>query len=341
MKPEEARFRHALDSADPSIRFYLMYGPDEAGSRALADRLGAAVGPDAERIDLTSSALKSDPARLADEAAAISLFGGKNWIRLDPATDDAVEAVQALLEAPAAGNPVAAIAGALRKDSKLVKLVQSSPAALAHLSYVPEGRNAATLVSEIGRELGLQIRNDVAGRIAAACNGDRALISRELEKMALYVDAAPDRPKPLEHEALEAVGAAMEEGDLSKLANAVFSGQPQHADDELARLASEGIEDIPVIRALARRALQLAQLRGQMAEGESIDRVMETAGRAIFWKEKPIIQGQLTRWTPDGLATALTRLAEAERQVKSPGYPGSALVEEEIMAITRFAARRR
>lgn len=341
MKPEEARLRRALDSADPGIRLYLLYGPDEAGSHALADRLGAALGADAERIDLTSAQLKGDPALLADEAAAIGMFGGRRWIRLDPATDDAAEAVQALLEAPAAGNPVAAIGGTLRKDSKLVKLIQASPAALSLQSYVPEGRNAAALAVEVGRELGLQIRGDVANRIATACNGDRALIGRELEKMALYLDAAPDRPKPLEQDALDALGAAMEEGDLSKLANAVFSGQPQQADAELARLANEGIEDIPVIRALSRRALQLAQLRAQMAEGESIDRVMETAGKAIFWKERDVIRGELQRWTPDGLATAITRLAEAERQVKSPGYVGGALVEEEVLAISRFASRRR
>jgi len=341
MKPDEARLRRALDSADPGVRFYLLYGPDEAGSRALADRLGVALGADAERIDLTSAQLKADPALLADEAAAIGMFGGRRWIRLDPATDDAAEAVQALLEAPAAGNPVAAIGGALRKDSKLVKLIQASPAALSLQSYVPEGRNAAALAVEVGRELGLQIRGDVANRVAAACNGDRALISRELEKMALYLDAALDRPKPLEQDALDALGAAMEEGDLSKLANAVFSGQPQQADAELARLANEGIEDIPVIRALSRRALQLAQLRAQMAEGESIDRVMETAGKAIFWKERDVIRGELQRWTPDALATAITRLAEAERQVKSPGYIGGALVEEEVLAISRFASRRR
>ena len=69
MKPDEARLRRALDSADPDIRFYLLYGPDEAGSRALADRLSAAVGADAERVDLTSAAVKADPARLTDEAA--------------------------------------------------------------------------------------------------------------------------------------------------------------------------------------------------------------------------------------------------------------------------------
>jgi DNA polymerase III subunit delta len=341
VKPAEATLRRALDSADPGVRFYLLYGPDEAGSRALAARLGSAMGADAERIDLTSAQLKGDPARLADEAAAISLFGGRRWIRLDPASDDAAEAIDALLQAAAAGNPVAAIAGALRKDAKLVKLAEASPHALVHASYLPEARDAGPLVAELGRELGLQIAPDVAGRIFAAGNADRSLIARELEKYALFLDAAPERLRPLTHDALDALGAATEEGDLSALANAVFSGDPGKAGAELARLGSEGLEGVPVLRALGRRAHQLVQLRAAMAQGESIDRVMQTAGKAIFWKEQPIVRAQLQRWTPDALATALGRMGEAERQVKASGYPGHALVEEEVLAIARHAARRR
>ncbi|UAK24328.1 DNA polymerase III subunit delta [Sphingomonas nostoxanthinifaciens] len=341
MKPAEAALLRALDGADPAIRLYLLHGPDEAGSRALAARLGKALGADAERIDLTSAMLKADPARLADEAAAIGLFGGRRWIRLDPAADDACDAIAALLEAPAAGNPVAAIGGTLRKDARLLKLVQASGAALAHASYLPEGRDADALVTEMARALGLQARPDVARRLASATGGDRAIIGQELEKLALYLDAAPERPHPLEHDALDALGAATEEGDLSRLTRAVFSGEPQAVDEELARLASEGVEGITVLRALSRRALQLAQLRAQMAAGDSVEHVMQTAGRAIFWKEQAQIRAELMRWTPEGLATAIGRLAEAERQVKSPGYPGHALVEQELLAISRFAARRR
>ncbi len=341
MKPAEAALRRALDSADPSIRLYLLHGPDEAASRALAARLGTALGTDAERVDLSSQALKGDPARLADEAAAISLFGGKRWILIEPVTDDSTDAIRALLEAQAAGNPVAAIAGALRKDSKLLKLVQGSKAALTHASYLPEGRDADQLVMQMGRELGLQLRADVARRLATATGGDRALIGQELEKLALYLDAAPDRLRQVEQEALDALGAATEEGDLSRLSHAVFAGNPAQTDAELARLAGEGIEGITVIRALGRRALQLAQLRGAMAQGEGIDRVMETAGRAIFWKERDQIVQELQRWTPDRLATAVQRLAEAERQVKASGYPGHALVEEELLTIARAAERRR
>ena len=341
MKPAEAALRRALDAADPAIRLYLLHGPDEAGSRALAARLGPALGAEAERIDLTSQMLKGDPARLADEAAAISLFGGARWIRLDPATDDALDAVTALLEAPAAGNPVAAIAGTLRKDAKLLKLVAGSKAAIAHASYAPEGRDAEQLVTAIARELGLQMRGEVARRIANATGGDRALIGQELEKLALYLDAAPDRMASVEPDALDALGTASEEGDLSRLAHAVFGGQPLRADEELARLACEGIEGVTVLRALGRRALQLAQLRAQVAQGDSVERVMETAGKAIFWKERDQIADELARWTPDRLATAIGRLGEAERQVKAPGYPGHALVEEDLLAIARVAARRR
>lgn len=335
------RIRRALDTADPAIRLFLLHGPDEAASRALADRMGAALGPDAERVDLSAALLKGDPARLADEAAAISLFGGRRWIRIEPAGDDALASIEALLEAPAAGNPVVAVAGALRKDARLLKLVQAAPAAMAHVSYLPEGQDADALAIGLARELGLQLRPDVARRLATATGGDRALLARELEKFALYLDAAPEHPKPLEHETLEALGAASEEGDLTRLTQAVFGGDPHASDAELTRLASEGIEGIGVLRALSRRALQLAGLRAQMAGGESVDRVMQTAGKAIFWKEQDATRQALARWTPEALATALSRLGEAERQVKAPGYVGHALVEEEVLAIARFAARRR
>ena len=341
MKPAEARLVRALDAADPAIRLYLLHGPDEAGARALAARLGKALGADAERIDLASATLRADPARLADEAAALPMFGGPRWIRIDPIADEAADAVAALLEAPAAGNPVVAIGAALRKDGRLVKLAAASNAALVHACYAPEGREADSLAIELGREQGLLLQRDVAHRLAAGCGGDRALLARELEKFALFLDAAPERPKPLEPDTLDVLGAATEEGDLSRLALLVFAGDVAGTEAELTRLAAEAVSGVPLIRALARRTLLLVQLRAQMAAGDSVERVMETAGRAIFWKERDATARALARWDPAGLATAAGRLAEAERQVKAAGYPGEALVEETVLAIARHAARRR
>src|SRR3546814_20690612 len=76
------------------------------------------MGPEAERIDLDGAALKIDPARLADEAASISLFGGARWIRVTLAGDEALPAIEGLLQAAQAGNPVIAIGGPLKTSSK-------------------------------------------------------------------------------------------------------------------------------------------------------------------------------------------------------------------------------
>lgn len=341
MKANRAQIERALDKPGADHRLYLLYGPDESSSRDLAARLAKALGAEAERIDLDGATLKSDPARLSDEAASISLFGGVRFIRIEPAGDESFEAVEALLSAPAAGNPVVMVAGALRKDSKLVKLALADPAILAFASYAPEGGDADRLATAMAREAGLRIRPDVARRLASATGGDRALLAREIDKLALYLDAAPDRPRDLDHEALDALGAAIEEGDLSRLVDAVLGGDPAGADAELARLSGEGIEGIPILRALLRRLHLLAPLRAEVSEGNSVAAVMASSGKSIFFKEKDEIARELGRWTPAALATAIDRLAAAERQIKSSGFPGNVVTEEELLVVARAAARKR
>ena len=329
MKANRAQIERALDKADSAIRLYLLYGPDDSSSAALAAKLGVAL-KDGERVDLTGAALKSDPARLADEAAAIAMFGGPRWIRVAPAGDEVLAAVDALLEAPAAGNPVVLIAGALRKDAKLLKRALGHPAAMAFASYPPEGAEADRLAIAMGRELGLDIRPDVAHRLASASGGDRAVLARELEKFANYLDAAPDRPMPLDHEALDLLGADSGDGNLGRLVDAVLGGAGAAADEELARLGGEGIEGVPVVRALQRRLLMLADAR---ASG--------TLPRGVIWKEKDALEAQLARWDAPGIATAVARLAAAGRATMRPRGPGGIALDAALVEIARAAARRR
>ncbi|MEA3064278.1 MAG: polymerase subunit delta [Sphingomonadales bacterium] len=340
MKAKRPEMERAL--RNPSAwRFFLLYGPDEAGSQSLVRLAAAGAGEQAERVDLSGAELRGDPARLADEAASISLFGGARYIVVQPAGDECLAAVEALLQAPAAGNPVLLLAGALKPASKLLKLALAEPAALALASYAPEGQEAERLVLEMARAEGLAVRPDVARRLADACAGNRAILALELQKLALYLDAAPDRVKPLDHEALDAVGAAAEEGDLSRLVDSVGSGNAAMLEAELLRLAGEGVEGIPLIRAVLRRMSLLSRLRAQVERGNSPDAVMASHGKSLFWKEKDAIGRQLSRWRPEALARSVSRLLEAERQVKAPGGLGPRAVDEELFAICRQAARLR
>lgn len=340
MKANRQQLDRAL-KAPAETRFFLLYGPDEAGSRALVRALGDGVGADAERIDLSGADLRSDPARLADEAASISLFGGARYIVVEAAGDEVVPAVEALLGAPAGGNPVAIVAGALKPASKLLKLALAEPAALAFASYLPDEQDAWKLVPDMARAQGLTVRPDLARRVAAAGGSNRAIIAQELAKFALYADASPERPREIDHDVVDAVGAASEEGDLSRLVDSVAGGDLPMLQAELLRLRSEGIEGIALIRALLRRMSLLARLRAEVERGSSVSAVMASQGKAIFWKEKDAVAAQLSRWRSELLAKGMSRLLDAERQVKAPGGLGALAVDEELFAICRQAARLR
>jgi DNA polymerase-3 subunit delta len=323
------------------FRLFLFYGPDESGSRAMLRQVAAALGDEVERLDLNGAELKSDPARLADEAAALSMFGGARLIVVDRAGDESAAAATNVLALATATNPVVLLAGELKKTSALLKLVEANELAVGIASYPVGERNAEALVGEQAAALGLRPAPGVAARIASAAAGNRGIITRELEKYAAFLDAGADRPKPLEHEAVEAIGADVGEGDLSRLLAAVAGGDAYQAETELARLRAEGKDGIQLIRAALRRMTMLARLRAEVERGKSVGAVMASSGKSIFYKEQGAVQAELGRWRGETLAKAISRLIEAERQIMTAGGPGPVAAEAELLAIARQAERRR
>jgi DNA polymerase-3 subunit delta len=340
MKAVKANLSRALERPDPSIRFYLFYGPDEAGSRSLADQLLKGLG-EAEKFILLGQSAKTDPAILADEAGAISMFGGRRAIWVEPAGDEIAEAVEALLEAAAIESPVIAIGGALRKTSALLKLAEVHSAALAHCSYVPEGRDMERVVIELGRAVGLRIVPDLAQRIAAAANNNQAVAAQELAKFALFLEADAAAPRELDHDTVDLLGADSAEADLMRLGDLALVGRMNELLDELGRLPHGGSEAVPVLRALQRRLLMLAPMRGRVERGESVDGVMASMGKALFWKDKPLVQRLLSVWSAERLAEAAARVSALERQIMLRPLADEAALAEMLVTLARAAGRRR
>ena len=338
MKASKSSIGRSVDQPDPKIRFYLFLGPDEAQSRALAARLLGALG--AAKFALAAGAVKSNPAQLVDEAAALSLFGERRLIWTEPAGNDITEAVEALLAAESFESPVAAIAGALPKSAALLKLAESSPHALAFTAYVPEGNEAARMVADVGRRFGLKISAPVAARLADGCGSDQAIVAQELEKLALYVGASPHSPKELEHEAIDAVGADNSEGDFLRLADLALLGNISELGEAIARLSSAGSETIPAIRSLQRRLLMLAPARARIERGERLDGVMASFGKALFWKDKPSVEKMLRTWSAADLATIAERAGQLERNLMFTEMPERDALGEELLTIARRARSR-
>ncbi len=341
MKASLQDISRALDTPSPDIRLFMLYGGDESGSAALAKRLGRAMGSGAERIDLDSYTLKTDPARLGDEAASFSLFGGNRYIRIQPATEECLAAIDAWLNSDVGGCPVVAVAGAMKPASALIKLALAHPAALAHISYPLRPQDAQALAEAMGREAGLRLSRDAARLIANAAEFDRSIMAQEIEKLALFLDAGPERPVEANSDAIAAIGADASEGELSRLVEAVFEGRPDQVAQEIVRLGQDGTTGIPLLRAAAKRAFLLTGLRSDVDAGASPGAAVKSRGKAIFWKDEASVTQQVSRWSAARLATAAARLLATERAIKSAGSLGDGAAEVELIAISRVAQRMR
>lgn len=338
MKLSASGAARAIERPDPAVRFYLFHGPDDAGSRQLATRLLASLG--AEKFAILGAAIKADPAALADEASAMALFGGPRAIWIEPAGDEIADGVASVLDGASVESPVIAIAGALRKTSGLLKLAEGHAGAAAITSYIPEGRDADRMVIEAARAEGLRVEPEVAGRLAAGCANNQAIVAQELAKFAAYLDSAPDRPKELTHEVLDLLGVDSAEGNLMRLGDLALAGEGRDLLEEFERAAIAPSEAIPVVRAMQRRLLQLAPMRARVEQGERPDGVVTSMGKALFWKDKALVQRLLSTWRADRLAQLMERAGAIERAAMLSDQPPVAMLGEELVTIARAARRR-
>jgi DNA polymerase-3 subunit delta len=340
VKPAELERQSRLD---PALRFILLAGPDEATMAAVAKHLVALAGKDAERVDLSGSQLAQDPSLLAAEAASMSLFSSARLIRLEltGSGDDSLAAVEALLAADTVINPVIATGASVTAKSKLVKLVEGSSHAVAAICYQPDRRALVGIAMAAALEHGLRLANAEAQLLVDLVSGDQALMRREIEKMALYLDAAADRQRQVTAADIAALGAATHEEDVSECINIALGGKVGDLPAMFTKAAAVGVAEIRIIRALAIRAMALARLRAEVDAGAHPATVVAARTSGIFWKERDAVTVQLRIWDSVRVARLMSRLIDCERALKSSGTPGGVLFRKLMTDIAHQAARAR
>lgn len=340
MKVKAGDIRAAMQRPPSDIICYLLYGPDESTSAEFAAGLSKAFGEDAERIDFTGPELKNDPAKLADEAASMSLFGEKRYIRVTCNGDECLAAIEGLLESENTENPAIIVATGMTDKGKVAKLAAASKRAMACLSYVPDAGEMAGLISEMGRTKGVQIPRELAAQIAAYTGMDRRLALQEVEKLSLYLDASPNSPQTVDPDIALALRAETEDEAMGPLINCVLGGDLKNLGSELSRMGAAGISEVGLVLALQRRAVQLAGLASKMGNNANIASFVDAESRRgpIFWKEKPDYVRQLGSWRPAALARLNERLIELHRNMMQSSQSTSQLLRNELTEIARAAA---
>lgn len=323
---------------DPKARVVLVYGPDAGLVR---ERIAALVRTvvddpgDPFRVgELTGAILKTDPARLADEAAARALTGGRRVVVVRGAGDESVGAVENALAGAGEGDALMLMeAGELTARARLRKLCEGDAHAAALPCYADDAASLARLVESTLGAYDIRAEREAVDYLVGNLGGDRQLSRGELEKLALYVG---DGGTATLDDAQACVGDSAQRS-LDDACLAAADGDPTAVDRALVRAWQEGTSPVAVLRAAQRHFQRLHLAAAQVRRGTPADRALATLRPPVFWKHRDRVRRQLERWPAPRAAAALDWLTQAELGAKSTGQPDRALCGRTLLRIAHAA----
>lgn len=328
-----------LKSPDPKARVVLVYGPDHGLMRERALKIAKTVTPDLDDpfnvITLTSDILNEDPARLNDEANAMSMMGGARLILIQGGADKLTPTIKSYLEDPSTDNLVIIEAGELTTRSSLRKLCEKEKNAAALPCYVEDERGMANLIREMLSGAGFRIDADALHLFSSSIMGDRVRARGEIEKLITYMGAPKEGQSPTV--TLKDVSACCAHGgtaSLDDLIYAVAGGNSKLAMSAYTRLIGEGMADVVILRTLQNHFRRLHYVGAMIDQGQSLDIAMKSLQPPVFFKYASPFKSHISKWRGPKLDMVMDKLAELEAQTKKTGTPVQTLCSQAILSLS-------
>ena len=333
MKITSARADRFVRSSDPEVRNVLFYGPDSGLVRERAQSLiknfvGSLDNP-FNNIEISSTDLKDDSARLIDESSSFSFFGGKRGIYVRVATDANAPSILPILDLAPGDTLIAIEAGSLGPRSKLRLAFEKSDNGAAVPCYLDDNQTLEKVILETFSARKISVSRDALRYLKTQLGSDRLITRSELEKLAVFKG---EQGEISFEEARLCIGDSSE-ATLDDLVFAAASGHPSQTGKLLDRALLEGTHEIGIIRALIRHFIRLHQAKGLISEGATHIQAPRMLRPPIFFKQAENFQRQLQDWTFSKIDRAISLLTDTEIECKSSGQPTDLICRQAVFRI--------
>ena len=343
MKIAPARADRFCAAPDESVRLVLIYGSNEGLVRARAEACVRAVAEDPDNpfrvTSLEPTLLRDEPGRLADEAAALSLTGGRRAVRLRGATEAVVPAIRSCLALSATESLVVVEAGPLTPRSGLRRLCEQEPSLAAIACYDESTEGAAQLIEAFCTARSLSVAPETARWLAERLGSDRRQIESEVEKLAVHLGETGPEGGALTMEDAEACVGDAAEASADAVARLATTGDLEKFDRAMTRALYGGVQPIAILRAAARRLARLHLAGAALEGGASRSEAMGALKPPVYPRERAAFAADMSRWPSTRAAGALRLLTRAERDCKLSGSAPAAISWQALLRIARAARR--
>lgn len=332
-----------LQKSVKHYRLFIVYGPDRGLVSERASQIAGLTGVDLNDgfavTRLEAADLQGQPGRLLDEVNALGLFGGDRLVWVKGAANEKalVDGLQILSADPPVGSYLLIEGGDLKKGSALRKAGETPRSVAMVACYQDDGRALNALIDQELAAAGQRITPDARELLLSLIGGDRIASRNELQKLLLYC-----RGEELidERHVFEIIGDASAIS-TDEVIDCVLQGDP----DGLLHAVQKIITSKTAVFLLLQSALKQFQLleimRLEMDERNlQVANVMQTHGRGIHFRRKPMIEKTLRNWNSYDLNREASRMSAAILQSRQRQSLEDNLVLQTLLATTLQAAKR-
>ncbi len=336
-------FEGFLERSARNYRLFVVYGPDRGlvSERAalLAGKTGVSLSDPFSLIKLDIADLQRDQGRLLDEAGAIGLFGGDKliWIRGASNEKYLVDSLQTLSNTLPEATFIIVEAGDLKKGSLLRKAAETARNVMVIPCYADDTRALNSLIDSELADADLRITPSARQALLELIGGDRIASRNEIRKLALYCRG---KSTIEEHHVTEIIGDASAIS-VDDAVDAILSGNTNTFLHAMQKITSSKTAVFLVIQACLKQFQLLDAMKTEMEEKRlPTAQIMQTLGRHLHFRRKPIIEQALKTWSADAIAREANRLQSAILQTRKRALLEDSIALQTLLSTTLQSARR-
>ena len=240
-----------------------------------------------------------------------SLFENDKIIIIKRATDKIIKILEKIKDKKI-DDTIIICSENLEKKSKLRVLFEREKEYICVAFYPDSEQTLIKFAYNYLKEKKILVSSSNINILINKCNGDRAALISELEKIKLFAKNG----NKITLEVILKLSNLIENQSISTLIDNCLAKNKKKIINILNENSFSNDDSILIVKTFLIKSKRLLDLSKKFEKNHNIDITISSAKPPIFWKDKEITKQQIIKWKPKDIQKVIFKLSEIELQIK-------------------------
>ena len=292
-------------------KFYLFHGINEGAKEEKISELLLNVKKE-NIFKYEENSILNDCDDLFDQILNKSLFEEEKVIIIKKSTDKIFRVINDLFDIKLEDITIILVSHLLEKKSKLRNLFEKDKNLICMPFYEDTDESLSIITRDFLKKKNIYISQHDINLIVNKCNGDRAILKNELNKIYLY----SINGKKIDTENLTKLINLIENYSILELINNCLAKNKIKTIKILNENNYAYDDCILISRTFLSKLKKILILSNEYKNNKNIDLTISSAKPPIFWKDKEITKQQIQKWEPEKIKDTIYKLNKIETLIK-------------------------